>query len=151
MKRKFILSIVITVALTCLFALCVSAENIGGIEYTLNASNKTATFAASNRTDCTLTRVVIPETVVGADGETYTVTAIADRSIGHQDANAGNQYIEYLYIPKTVTSIPSLIAGNTKITKIPSTLFDQTIISSITDRNCYNMFSSAEFDTLTMI
>ena len=112
MKRKFILSIVITVALTCLFALCVSAENIGGIEYTLNASNKTAIFAASNRTDCTLTRVVIPETVVGADGETYTVTALADRSIGHQDANAGNQYIEYLYIPKTVTSLGAQLVRN---------------------------------------
>ena len=103
MKRKIILSIAIVVALMCLLAIGIGAEKIGGIEYTLNASNKTATFAASNRTDCTLKRVIIPETVVGADGETYTVTAIADRSIGHQNEGESNQSIEYLYIPKTVT------------------------------------------------
>ena len=82
MSKKIALTIAIIAVLTFLFVIGVSAENIGGIEYTLNPSNKTATFAASNRTDCTLTRVVIPETVVGADGETYTVTTIADRSIG---------------------------------------------------------------------
>ena len=38
---------------------------------------------------------------------------------------------------------------NTKITKIPSTLFDQTIISSITDRDCTSMFYN--IDTLTTI
>ena len=103
MKRKIILSIAIVVALMCLLAIGISAEKIGGIEYTLNPSNKTATFAASNRTDCTLTRVIIPETVVGADGNTYTVTTIADRSIGHQNEGESNQSIEYLYIPKTVT------------------------------------------------
>ena len=112
MGKKILLTIAIIVVLTCLFAIGVSAENIGGIEYTLNSANKTATFAASNRTDCTLTRVIIPETVKGSDGETYTVTAIADRSIGHQDQGEGNSYIEYLYIPKTVTSIGAQLARN---------------------------------------
>ena len=112
MSKKIALTIAIIAVLTFLFVIGVSAENIGGIEYTLYPATKTATFAASNRTDCTLTRVVIPETVVGADGETYTVTAIADRSIGHQDANAGNNYIEYLYIPKTVTSIGAQLVRN---------------------------------------
>lgn len=112
MKKKILLTVAITIALMCLIVMGVSAEKINGIEYTLNPSNKTATFAASNRTECTLTRVVIPETVVGADGVTYTVTAIADRSIGHQDANAGNKYIEYLYIPKTVTSLGAQLVRN---------------------------------------
>ena len=112
MSKKIALTIAIIAVLTFLFVIGVSAENIGGIEYTLYPATKTATFAASNRTECTLTRVIIPETVVGADGETYTVTAIADRSIGHQDANAGNNYIEYLYIPKTVTSIGAQLARN---------------------------------------
>lgn len=38
---------------------------------------------------------------------------------------------------------------NTKITKIPSTLFDQTIISSITNRDCTSMFKN--IDTLITI
>lgn len=38
---------------------------------------------------------------------------------------------------------------STKITNIPSTLFDQTIISSITDRDCTRMFYG--IDTLTTI
>ena len=38
---------------------------------------------------------------------------------------------------------------DTKITNIPSTLFDQTIISSITDRKCTSMFYA--IDTLTTV
>ena len=144
MKRKVILAIVITIALTCLFALGISAENIGGIEYTLNASNKTATFAASNRTDCTLTRVVIPETVVGADGETYTVTAIADRSIGHQDENAGNQYIEYLYIPKTVTFLGAQLVRNCYNLK------EVKIDASVTKLNAGDFWSCSSLETLDL-
>ncbi len=144
MKKKIILTIAITVALACLFIIGVSAENINGIEYTLNASNKTATFAASNRTECTLTRVVIPETVVGADGETYTVTTIADRSIGHQDANAGNKYIEYLYIPKTVTYLGAQLVRNCYSLK------EVKIDASVAKLNAGDFWSCSSLETLDL-
>lgn len=51
-------------------------------------------------------------------------------------------------IPGNVINTHSMFI-NTKITKIPSTLFDQTIISSITDRDCTSMFYN--IDTLTTI
>ena len=144
MKKKVILSLAIVIVLTCLFAISISAENIGGIEYTLNSTNKTATFAASNRTDCTLTRVVIPETVVGADGETYTVTAIADRSIGHQDSGAGNSYIEYLYIPKTVTSLGAQLVRN--CTKLKEVKID----ASVTKLNAGDFWGCSVLETLDL-
>ena len=144
MGKKILLTIAIIVVLTCLFAIGVSAENIGGIEYTLNSANKTATFAASNRTDCTLTRVIIPETVVGADGETYTVTAIADRSIGHQDQGKGNSYIEYLYIPKTVTSIGAQLARNC------DNLKEVKIDASVTKLNAGDFWSCKALEILDL-
>lgn len=51
-------------------------------------------------------------------------------------------------IPGNVIGTYSMFQG-TKITNIPSTLFDQTIISSITDRDCTRMFYG--IDTLTTI
>ena len=144
MSKKIALTIAIIAVLTFLFVIGVSAENIGGIEYTLYPATKTATFAASNRTDCTLTRVVIPETVVGADGETYTVTAIADRSIGHQDANAGNSYIEYLYIPKTVTSIGAQLVRNCYSLK------EVKIDASVTKLNAGDFWSCSALEILDL-
>ena len=144
MGKKILLMIAIIVVLTCLFAIGVSAENIGGIEYTLNSANKTATFAASNRTDCTLTRVVIPETVKGSDGETYTVTAIADRSIGHQDQGKGNSYIQYLYIPKTVTSIGAQLVRNC------DNLKEVKIDASVTKLNAGDFWSCNALEILDL-
>ena len=112
MKKRLLLVLSLIAVFVCLFAIGASAEKIGGIEYTLNTTNKTATFAASNRTECTLTEIIIPETFVAADGETYTVTSIADRSIGHQDTGAGNKYVEYVYIPKTVTYLGAQLMRN---------------------------------------
>ena len=51
-------------------------------------------------------------------------------------------------IPGNVIDTQSMFY-NTKITNIPSTLFDQTIISSITARNCTKMFQ--DINTLTTI
>ena len=144
MKKKILLTLAIAMVFTCLLAIFVSAENIGGIEYTLNEATKTATFAASNRTDCTLTRVVIPETVVGADGETYTVTAIADRSIGHQDAGAGNKYIEYLYIPKTVTYLGAQLVRNCYALK------EVKIDASVTKLSAGDFWSCTSLETLDL-
>ncbi|MBO4983463.1 MAG: leucine-rich repeat domain-containing protein [Clostridia bacterium] len=144
MGKKILLTIAKIVVLTCLFAIGVSAENIGGIEYTLNSANKTATFAASNRTDCTLTRVVIPETVVGADGETYTVTTIADRSIGHQDAGEGNSYIEYLYIPKTVTYLGAQLVRNCYALK------EVKIDASVSKLNAGDFWSCSSLEILDL-
>ena len=142
MKKKLLLTLAIVAMFTCLLAICVGAENIGGIEYTLNPANKTATFAASNRTDCTLTRVVIPETVVGADGQTYTVTTIADRSLGHQDLGAGNKYIEYLYIPKTVTYLGAQLVRNCYALK------EVKIDASVTKLSAGDFWNCSELETL---
>ena len=144
MKKKILLTLLVAMMLVCALAISVSAEKIGGIEYTLNTANKTATFAASNRTDCTLTRVVIPEIVVGADGQTYTVTTIADRSIGHQDANAGNKYIEYLYIPKTVTYLGAQLVRNCYALK------EVKIDASVTKLSAGDFWSCSNLETLDL-
>lgn len=112
MKKKLLFGILMVAIFTCFFAISVNAEWIDGIDYTLDAKNMTATFSATNRTECTLTEVIIPEKVIGADGNEYTVTSIADRSIGHQDSGKGNTYIEELYIPETVTFIGAQLVRN---------------------------------------
>ena len=144
MRKRILITALLAVIFVLVFAISVSAEKIDGIEYTLNTANKTATFAASNRTDCTLTRVVIPETVVGADGQTYTVTTIADRSIGHQDAGAGNEYIEYLYIPKTVTYLGAQLVRNCYKLK------EVKIDASVTKLSAGDFWSCSNLETLDL-
>ena len=144
MKKKILLTLLVVAMLVCALAISVSAEKIGGIEYTLNTTDKTATFAASNRTDCTLTRVVIPETIVAADGQTYTVTSVADRSIGHQDAGKGNQYIEYLYIPKTVTFLGTQLVRNC------TNLKEVKIDASVTKLSAGDFWSCSSLETLDL-
>ncbi|MBQ3041526.1 MAG: leucine-rich repeat domain-containing protein [Clostridia bacterium] len=112
MKKKLLFGILMVAIFTCFFAISVNAEWIDGIDYTLDAKNMTATFSATNRTECTLTEVIIPEKVIGADGNEYTVTSIADRSIGHQDSGKGNTYIVELYIPETVTYLGAQLVRN---------------------------------------
>ena len=112
MKKKILLALVVVSMLVCLFAITSSAATLyEGIYYDLNATTGTATVSANNRTDCTLKEMVIPATF-DYDGVTYTVTALADRSIGHQDRNGGNNYVEYIYVPSTVTSFGSQIFRN---------------------------------------
>lgn len=112
MKKKILLALVVVSMLVCLFAITSSAATLyEGIYYDLNATTGKATVSANNRTDCTLKKMVIPATF-DYDGVTYTVTALADRSIGHQDKNAGNNYVEYIYVPSTVTSFGAQIFRN---------------------------------------
>ena len=115
MKKKIVLALVVISALMCIFAISVSAASVqyqhNGMYFTLNTDTKTATFNQTNRTECTLTNLIIPGTFE-YEGETYTVTYIQDRSIGYQDAGAGNKYVEYVYIPSTVTSMGGQLLRN---------------------------------------
>ena len=106
MKKKLILFLAILSVLACVLAVSVSAASceVGGVYYDLNDSNNTATVNRTNRTDCTLERVIIPETINYGE-KTYTVTGIYDRSFGHQDAGAGNTYIKYVELPATITNV----------------------------------------------
>ncbi len=111
MKKKIVLSLLIVSILVFMLAVTANAEWIDGIDYTLN-SNGTATVSATNRTECKITVVNIPSTVKAANGQTYTVTALADRCFGHQDAGAGNQYVETVYVPSTVTYLGGQLFRN---------------------------------------
>ena len=78
MKRKFILSIVITVALMCVFAISAFAGDIitvDNIKYEITSSS-TVNFNANDPTDdTTLGTLIIPETIT-YNGVDYTVTGV---------------------------------------------------------------------------
>ena len=115
MKKKILLTLVLVSALICLFAISVSAASVQyqhkGMYFTLNTDAKTATFNQTNRTEYKEANLIIPGTFE-YEGETYTVTSVQDRSIGYQDVGAGNKYVEYVYIPSTVTSMGSQLLRN---------------------------------------
>ena len=142
MKKKIILALLIVSMLVCLFAISVSAEWIDGMDYTLN-SNGTATFSAKNRTECTLTEMIIPEYVTDANGKTYKVTTLADRCIGHQDTGAGNQYVEYVYIPKTVTYLGAQLVRNCPNLRVVRV---DASVTSIADGAFWNLPNLEELD-----
>ena len=97
MKKRILLVLTIAAALACLFALCVSAVNIGGLEYSLNGTTMEAALTSANQ-GCTLTTVVIPSTVEH-EGNVYTVTRI------DSTAFKGNTSIVTLTTPSTIKHI----------------------------------------------
>lgn len=116
MKKKILLTLAIVAVFTCLFALCVSAASVqyqhdNGMYFTLDTSAKTATFNQTNRTEYKEANLIIPGTFE-YEGETYTVTSVQDRSIGHQSGGSANAYVEYVYIPSTVTYIGDQFVRN---------------------------------------
>ena len=99
MKKKILLFAAIVAMLVCLFAISASAattETIDGVTYSLN--NGTASVTNANKS-CALETVIIPETVVGADGKEYTVKEI------NQEAFLGNKNIKYVSLPATITKL----------------------------------------------
>ena len=97
MKKKILLVLTIAAALACLFALCVSAVNIDGLEYSLNGTTMEATLTEQNQS-CSLTTVIIPSTVEH-EGNVYTVTKI------NSSAFKGNGTIVSLTTPSTIKHI----------------------------------------------
>ena len=95
MKKKLLLVLSMMALVACLFALCVSAANIDGIEYSLKDGEATVTSANKN---CTVANVVIPQTVT-YEGTTYTVTKIND------SAFRGNGTVVTIVTPSTIKSI----------------------------------------------
>ena len=97
--KKALLIIAIVSMLVCVFAISVSAattETIDGITYYLNGSKASVTNANKS---CTLETVIIPDTVIGADGKTYSVTAI------NEGAFRDNKSIKYLSLSANITSM----------------------------------------------
>ena len=106
--KKILLTMALVISVMCLFAITAfAAVEINGIWYNLNGSNATASVTNDNATKCTLTDVVIPETVE-YEGATYTVTTIDYHAFsGSQGGWGKNQTVKTMVIPATVTSIGS--------------------------------------------
>ena len=97
--KKALLIFAIVAMLACVLAISVSAattETIDGITYYLN--NGKASVTNANKS-CTLETVIIPDTVVGADGKTYSVTTI------NEGAFRDNKSIKYLSLSANITSM----------------------------------------------
>jgi len=90
--KHFLLLAVLTVIPSVMFG-----EKFNRLEYTLNASDHTATVG--DNSSITDVYVNIPATVTGSDGTEYTVTAIAARAF------YGNSSLETIVIPETVKII----------------------------------------------
>ena len=100
MKKVTVLSIVITVILMLVFAISINgAEIIDGISYDLNSYHKTANLTKNGNKTVDMETVIIPEKVIGADGNEYTVTVVNEGSFRE------NPNIKYVSLPKTITSI----------------------------------------------
>ena len=104
MKRKFILSIVITVALMCVFAISAFAADItvDHINYTTSGTN--AYFNANTPTDGTITELVIPEKIT-YDGVEYTVVGTTRVDGSWPTGDAIIDSVVSVTFPATVTSI----------------------------------------------
>ena len=112
MKKKILLTLAIISVFICLFAISVSAIEIDGIHYTLK-SDGTAIVNTSNRQGCTLKVVDIPEIVLDANKNRYTVTEISG------EAFRDNTYIEEVIVPATVGKMGTHCFRNcTKLKKI---------------------------------
>lgn len=99
MKKKIFLFSLVLSALMCIFAISALAVNIDGIDYSFSGEEATVTNANQK---CTLTEVVIPETVTDpSTGITYTVTTIAD------SAFKDNTVVTSITTPATIKSIMS--------------------------------------------
>ncbi len=99
MKKKILLCLCTVLMLVCLFAISASAsEIINGLKYDLN-SNGTARLTKNGNQSVEMEFVNIPETVVGADGKTYTVTEV------HEGSFRNNKNIKYVSLPPTITLI----------------------------------------------
>ena len=152
MKKKILFIFSLAVFLVCMLAISVSAAvQIDGIYYSLSGSgeNATATVTIDN-VNCEKVDVVIPQTVTH-EGQTYTVTTIANHAFGGTSFGA-NQTIKSIVIPETVTSIGShflrgcsvetvVIKANTKdltsaqfynCTKLTSVDMSESTIENIT-------------------
>lgn len=95
-KRIFLFTLVLSI-LMCVFAISALAVNIDGIDYSFSGEEATVTNANQK---CTLTEVVIPQTVTDpSTGITYTVTTIAD------SAFKDNTVVTSITTPATIKSI----------------------------------------------
>lgn len=105
MKKRILLSVLIVLALTCLFAISISAVEVDGVHYKLDTKNLTAQVSQDNRT-ATTEIVKIPSTFE-YDGATYKVTSIAN------DAFRDNRnMVELRILSEYITQIPASMIAN---------------------------------------
>ena len=80
MKKKILFACALVALLVCLFAVSVSAVNIGGIDYSLkkgtDGAENTASINSHKNKTLSVTDIVIPE-YVEYEGEKYYVTSMA--------------------------------------------------------------------------
>ena len=105
MKKKILLVLSI-VAMLCLFALSVSAAEVDGVQYTLDAKNQVATVNKNNKT--AQTEIAVIPSVITYEGVEYRVTKIEG------DAFAGNKTVKEIRIlSEYITAIPYGMIANT--------------------------------------
>ncbi|MBQ4509435.1 MAG: leucine-rich repeat domain-containing protein [Clostridia bacterium] len=96
--KKYLIALMLVMLMCCLFAITIQgAETIDGIVYNLN-SNGYATITNANKS-CQLETVIIPDKVIGANGNEYTVNEISNQAF------QGNTKIKYVSFPTTITKI----------------------------------------------
>ena len=104
--KKILFIMAMLAVLMCVFALSVSAEEVDGVHYSLDAKNKVATVSKDNRT-ATAEIASIPSYIT-YDGVEYKVTKIAN------DAFAGNKTVKEIRIlSEFITAIPYGMIINT--------------------------------------
>lgn len=105
MKKKILLGAIMILALTCLFAISISAVEVDGVHYDLDTKNLTAEVSQDNRT-ATTEIVTIPSTFE-YEGATYKVTSI------EHDAFYGNRnMVELRILSEYITKIPASMIAN---------------------------------------
>ena len=96
--KKYLIALMLVMLMCCLFAITIQgAETIDGIVYNLN-SNGYATITNANKS-CQLETLIIPDKVIGANGNEYTVNEISNQAF------QGNTKIKYVSFPTTITKI----------------------------------------------
>lgn len=105
MKKKILLALTI-VAMLCLFALSVSAAEVGGVQYTLDVKNQVATVNKNNKT--AQTEIAVIPSVITYEGVEYKVNKI------ESDAFYGNKTVKEIRIlSEYITEIPASMILNT--------------------------------------
>ena len=117
MKKKLLLIVAMIAVLVCLFAISVSATQIGDLHYTLTDSTSvegydgTAQLSTDNKT-ITISEVVIPSTVTYEE-KTYLVTSIVS------NAFQNNKNITSIEIPASITVFNgNSFSGTSNIAKV---------------------------------
>ena len=123
MKKKILLVLSI-VAMLCIFALSVCAEEVDGVHYTLDEKNQTATVNKTNRT--AQTEIANIPSYITYEGVEYKVNKIEN------DAFAGNKtVVEIRILSKYITAIPLTVHWKKSILIFPTSQAMQALLLTL--------------------